>query len=83
MPTTTDQLANCSEDGGSFATLTSLRIAVKCCDILKKRLEPFSKDEHGVSKSWINTVRAAVEGGTVLQETFIERNLLNEDKTNR
>jgi len=82
METSTKHLANCSEDGGSFGTLTSLRLAVKCCDILKKRIFPFSKDENGVALSWMETVRAAITvGGKQLQETYIERNSANEDKT--
>ena len=45
-------------------------------------MEPFSKDENGDSLPWMETVRASVDrGGQQLQETLIERNYFNVDKT--
>ena len=74
---TTDNEVNTSEDGGSWGTLTSLRLAVKCCAKIKEKLKPYK------AENWVETVRAAVADGVVLQETYGEKNQTNEDGTAR
>ena len=79
LKTSTDSIPNCSEDGASYASLTSMRLAKKCCAKLLDRLRPFLEDK----KNWIEAIRASWEKGISLQETLIEKNDENLDKTNR
>jgi hypothetical protein len=56
-----------------------MRLAKKCCAKLLDRLQPFLEEK----KSWIEAIRASWENGISLQETLIEKNDENLDKTNR
>merc|ERR1719454_2240204 len=55
-PTSTDALANCTETGGSFTSLTAMRLAKKASENLKSRLAPFLSE----TGSWLESIRNAV-----------------------
>ena len=74
----TDNFQNVTETGGSYTSLTAMRLAAKAAINLKNRLNQL---ENKTELSWLDTVRAAFHAGIPLQETVCERNSNNKDLT--